>query len=374
MRIGFNALCAENRSGTGRYAGRLVAALSKHDPENKYVVLLSDKSPLISELRDTPNVELCPTRTSGVLSRFLFEKVGLPKWIRRSRLDLYHGPAFILPTNCPVPGVVTIHDLVFHLFPETTPITRRSHYKRAIPRSIRQATMILADSRSTAHDLHKHFGVPTGKIEVAYLGVEDYFYNKLGPDRLEDIRQRLRLPRSYFLSVGTLEPRKNLPGLLRSYAMLRHSDAEIPDLVVVGRQGWGADQIGEMARELGLEGVVHFPGFVEDSDLPGLYQLARLFVCVSLYEGFGLPVLEAMASGTPVVASNNSSIPEVAGDTALLVDGKEPRLVARAMAETLADPEATALRVAKGIRRARNFTWKAAAEEALIGYRKACRQ
>jgi glycosyltransferase involved in cell wall biosynthesis len=129
-----------------------------------------------------------------------------------------------------------------------------------------------------------------------------------------------------------------------------------------------------MARELGLEGVVHFPGFVEDSDLPGLYQLARLFVCVSLYEGFGLPVLEAMASGTPVVASNNSSIPEVAGDTALLVDGKEPRLVARAMAETLADPEATALRVAKGIRRARNFTWKAAAEEALIGYRKACRQ
>ncbi|MFP4380795.1 MAG: glycosyltransferase family 4 protein [Candidatus Sumerlaeia bacterium] len=374
MKIGINALCAENRSGTGRYASRLLPALGKFDSDNEYVVLLNADSPLREELADFPNFQCFPVNIPNVAARLWFEKFRLKRWILGEQIDVFHGPAFIIPPKCPVPAVVTIHDLVFHLFPETTPVSRRQHYRRAIPRSIREAAMILADSRSTARDLHEHLDVSPGKIEVSYLGVEEEFFEDPLPNEMEEVRRKYELPGRFLLSLGTMEPRKNLPGLLRAYSMLRHSDPDTPDLVVVGRRGWGVGKLRDLVAELSLEGMVHFPGFVEDADLPALYRLSDLFICLSLYEGFGLPVLEAMASGVPVVASDCSSIPEITGDKALLVNPEDTKQVVRTIAECLADAEESRTRAVEARERARHFNWLTTAEEALNAYKKALRQ
>lgn len=381
LRIGFNALCAENKSGTGRYAAELILALARIDRRNRYFVRLNADSPLRGPLSAFDNVELYPTAAAGTLRRLLFERFRLPAWIREKNLDLFHSPAFIAPRHCPTRSVVTIHDLVFRLFPETVPALKRLHYNRSIPASIRGAALILADSHSTARDLQNIFAVPAAKIRVVHLGVSEEFFAPPDPARQAELRERHALPDRFILTAGTLEPRKNLPALLQAYARLiqetspgnadeasAHGAAAIPDLVITGRTGWGGQDLPRLLEQLGITGRVHLTGFVTDADLRELYRMAALFACVSLYEGFGLPVLEAMACGAPVVAADNSSIPEVVGDTAPLANARAVEDIAAKIRTALADPAAAMARAQAARERARAFSWTAAAEKTLAAY------
>ncbi|HBF33368.1 TPA: hypothetical protein DDW35_02270 [Candidatus Sumerlaeota bacterium] len=371
LRIGFNALCAENKSGTGRYAAQLILALARLDRQNEYFVCVRSDSPLRELLAPFDNVHIFPVVTQNVFQRILFERFRLPSWIRKNKLSLFHSPAFIAPGICPAPSVVTIHDLVFHLFPNTVPALRRIYYNRAIPFSIRNAALLLADSESSARDLSRVFRVPMEKIRVTHLGVSESFFQPANLARQQALRKLYHLPEKYLLTAGTLEPRKNLPALLKAYTQRVQRDSTTPDLVITGRTGWGTDNLPLLLESLKITERVRLTGFVPDADLPELYRMAMLFLCVSLYEGFGLPILEAMASGTPVVAANNSSIPEVTGDTALLADASRVDDIAAKICEALNTPVPTQHRAQSARLRAETFTWEQTARKTLKAYKQA---
>jgi len=371
MKVGINALCAENRSGTGRYATQLLRALARTDSEGSYVVAARVGSPLRDMLRPFANFHVEGVVDRGALRGHLYERRRLGDWIARQGLDVFHGPAFVVPPNCPVPSVVTIHDLVYHLFPGTVRWSRRRHYRRAIPRSARQAACVLVDSESVGEDLRTHLGVSPTNVIVAPLGVgQRFFASGQGTAELA-VARRYRLPDRFMLTVGTLEPRKDLPTLVCAYARLASDWPEAPDLVIVGRGGWGMRGLNRLVSQLGVGDRVRRIGFVADEDLPAVYRRADLFVCTSIYEGFGLPVLEAMASGTPVVCSDTPSFAQVLGDTGMLVRPGGVEAFARAMADALTDPTSTTHRAGRARQRARQFTWAACARRTLTAYRTA---
>lgn len=383
MRIGINALCVGNRSGTGRYTAQLLAALAEL-PEaaaHEFHVCLPEGSPLEATLADRPNFHLRPVRLEGPLGRFVradgplrrlwFERLHLVSWIVERRLDLFHGPAFVLPARCPVPAVVTLHDLVFELFPETVPRTRRALYRREIPRSVRQARLVLCDSESTARDAREHLGIPAERLRTVHLGVEERFFQAPDAAVVRAVREALDLPDRFWLTVGTLEPRKNIPGLLEAYARVSAERPDVPPLVIAGRQGWGLRDLRRIIARHGLAERVRLTGFVAEAHLPALYGLSELFIHASLYEGFGLPVLEAMAAGTPVIAGDHSSIPEVVGDTARLVDTRDARAMAEALAAFAAAPGAARELAGRARRRAAWFSWSAAARRTVRVYEEA---
>jgi glycosyltransferase involved in cell wall biosynthesis len=208
------------------------------------------------------------------------------------------------------------------------------------------------------------------RCHVIPLGVDAPFFasSAISP---EAVRARYSLPERYILTVGTLEPRKNLEGLLAGYARTVRERPNVPHLVVAGRMGWQSSHLPDLVQALGISDRAHFPGFIDDACMPTVYRSADAFACVSLYEGFGLPVLEAMASGTPVVASNVSSIPEVAGDCAILVNPRDTASIAGGFVQLLDNPEEAKERAAQGRTRARQFTWDSCAKATLEAYENA---
>ena len=286
-------------------------------------------------------------------------------------LDLFHSPDFVLPpVSGRTPTLLTVHDLSFVHYPQTFPPALVAYLNRVVPRSIKRASHILADSLATKQDLVEMWQVPAGKITVLYSGVSQAFRPVTDDDRLKAMRLKYNLGQSpYLLSVGTIQPRKNYQMLIRAF---RPVAARWPhNLVIVGGKGWLYDDIlAEIGRQ-GLDGRVHFIGFVEDADLPALYTGATLFVFPSLYEGFGLPLLEAMACGLPVITSNASSLLEVAGElpdgreTAVALSPQQPAVWTEAINELIADPERRAQLAAAGLEQARRFTWGQAAQQLL---------
>ncbi|CAG0991502.1 partial mannosyl-N-acetyl-alpha-D-glucosaminyl-diphospho-ditrans, octacis-undecaprenol 3-alpha-mannosyltransferase / alpha-1,3-rhamnosyltransferase, partial [Anaerolineae bacterium] len=274
----------------------------------------------------------------------------------------------------------------------------RAFLNKAVPRSVQRATHVLADSLATKNDLIELFGTPAEKITVLYSGVEARFAPVRDQVEIDRVCAKYHLPRPFILSVGTLQPRKNYARLIEAFAeLIKHperspsgaksKDASVGDgasfdstsfrsgrltsdyyLVITGGKGWMYESIFEQVKSLGLENRVHFPGFVDDADLPTLYSAANLFAYVSLYEGFGLPLLEAMACGTPVIASNVSSLPEVVGDVGLQVDPRDVADVTRALRTMIEQSDVRATSIAAGLDRARTFTWEKAARELLAIY------
>jgi glycosyltransferase involved in cell wall biosynthesis len=239
---------------------------------------------------------------------------------------------------------------------------------------VERADLILADSENTKDDLVELLGVPRSKVKVIYPGVDERFRPIKDELALNDVRERYELPSRFILSLGTLEPRKNLVRLIEAFSLLSLlSPFPFPfsplSLVIAGGKGWLYEDIFRKVEELGLGERVVFTGFVSDADLPVIYNLAELFVFPSLYEGFGLPVLEAMACGTPVVTSNSSSLPEVVGEAGLMVDPMDVEGLAEAMWRALSDHPLRERMIRSGMRRARGFTWEKSAEELLSLYK-----
>jgi len=297
------------------------------------------------------------------MARILWEQLVLPRHARRRELDLLHAPVYVGPLDAPCPLVVSVHDLSFFRFPDLFPRIKRYYLQPFTRMTVRRASVVLASSESTGRDLVDILGASPDKIRVIPLGVDEGMRPLSGSKAVKVFRRRESLPEHMILYVGTLEPRKNLSTLLEAYARLCREPGFKHDLVIAGGKGWYYEEIDRTVERLGLRGRVLFPGFVPDADLPLWYNAADLFVYPSLYEGFGLPPLEAMACGTPVVVSDVSSLPEVVGGAGLAVAPSDSEALARAMARLLGDGELRDACRASGLERAQQFSWGACARK-----------
>jgi glycosyltransferase involved in cell wall biosynthesis len=263
--------------------------------------------------------------------------------------------------------MLTVHDLSFMKHPEGAVPKLRNWLNQVVPRSIARARHVLADSQNTKVDLQELLQVPEEKITVVGAGVEPRFQPVTDAHRLTTIRRTYKLPEQFVLGLGTLEPRKNFEGLIRAFNQLQ---ADLPDLhlVIAGGKGWLYEAIFEAAAQSPAADRIHLPGFIADEDLPGLYTLAQVFAYPSHYEGFGIPVLEAMACGTPVVTADNSSLPEVAGEAALLVPATDDMALAEAIRRLMAKPALRDQYRQRGFEQVKLFSWESAARNLLAVY------
>lgn len=286
-------------------------------------------------------------------------------------LDLLHGLAFAAPLAAVCPTVVTVHDLSFLRFPEAFRPFNRGYLSLFTRLSTRRAARVIAVSESTRQDVIALCGVPPGRVVTVPNGVGPEFC-PADPASVAAFRAQKELPDAFILFLGTLEPRKNLLRLLEAYTQLRgRGTGRLPPLIIAGGKGWYYEDIFARARELNLLDAVRFPGYIPAEELPWWYRAAHVFVYPSRYEGFGLPVLEAMACGTPVITSTVSSLPEVAGDAALLVPPDDVAALTDALARVLASPALHAELRDAGLRRAAQFSWAATAAATADVYRAA---
>ena len=300
--------------------------------------------------------------------RRVFWEQALQPWQLR-RYDLYHALAFVAPIVLSAPMVVTVYDLSFLHFPARLSAARRLYLRALTALTCARARRVLAISQSTADDLTAHLGLPPGKIDVTPLGYDRAAFHPLLERDVAHFRRKHNLPERFWLFVGTLEPRKNLPLLLKAYARL--PEAERLPLILGGGIGWMAQEVFAAIERLELGGSVKHVGFIPTADLPLWYNCAEAFLYPSVYEGFGLPVLEAMACGTPVITTDVSSLPEVAGGAAKCLPPGDIEPWTDALSDLQGNGEWRAAARAKGLARAKRFSWARTAELTLESYRKA---
>lgn len=371
MHIGIDAhAIGAQQGGNETYIRGVIRALAEVDGQNRYTVYLAE--PRAAEewrdefVRQFPNfnVRLLPKPTPLVRV-----PLALAAELMFRPVDVLHVQ-YTAPPFCPVPVVATIHDLAFEHMPET--FTRRGslQLKLTVRRTARRAARIATVSEYSRQDLLHTYRLSPEKVAVTYNGIESHFTAQpASPEEASEVRRRFGISRDYLLAVGSLQPRKNLVRLIRAYAKLRSENSGFrPQLVIVGRKLWLADEIfTEVRRQRWSEDVI-LTGYVTDEDLPKLYRAATAFVYPSLFEGFGLPPVEAMACGTPVITSNVSSLPEIVGQAALLIDPCDEQALMAALQRITSDqPLCTRLRE-QGIVQAGKFTWRAAAEKTLELY------
>ena len=374
MRIGLDGKILTLRAGgTGRYAINLTRAMlaeaAAHRPDLEFVVLTGPQTSreVMEEFRGR-----CEERFLGAKSSVIRSLTLVPAALRRLGVDVFHGMDHV---GIPLVGrscryVVTVHDVIPLILPETFTPRHRLVVRMALARVRRKADRVIVPSHAVKRDVVRRVGLPEDRVVVTHEGCEARFRPVRSGTALRDVAARYGLPPRYVLAVGTLEPRKNLTTLLEAFARLRRDgevDADLR-LVLAGARGWLEEPIFATVRSLGLEDAVRFTGFVDDDDLPAVYSGAALFVFPSLHEGFGLPLLEAMACGVPVVTSNISSLPEVAGDAAVLVDPRDEQGLAGAIARLLRDEALRGRLREAGIARARQFSWEATARRTLDAY------
>jgi glycosyltransferase involved in cell wall biosynthesis len=360
MLIGVDASRAilPQRTGTENYSLYLIQALSRVGPGHRYR-LYTREMPPPGLLPSSANVEVrsMPWPRLWTHGRLSWEMLWHPP-------DLLFVPAHVLPLIHPPSSVVTVHDLGYLYYPQAHPPFQRWYLDCSTRYHCRVAAHIIADCQVTKDDLIRHYRAVPERITVIYAAYDAERYRPADSTARTSARARYGLEGPYLLYVGTLQPRKNLSRLLEAFARLRETREELT-LVIVGKKGWLYEPLFRQVRELGLETSVFFTGYIPEDDLPLLLSGATAFVLPALYEGFGLPVLEAMACGTPVVCSNVASLPEVAGDAALLADPLDVEDLAEAMMRIVED---TALRrelVARGLERVRTFSWERCARQTL---------
>lgn len=349
----------------------LCAAIAQLDRRTDYRLFVSGAQRGKLPTPPGPNFSWRPTPISPRSWARIWHRARVPYPIESitGRVALLHATDFTLPPTLPgTRTLLTVHDLSFVRVPETASPSLKAYLDSVVPRSVRRADHVLADSEATRDDLVALYGTPRDKITVLWSGVDARFAPVTDVEALRVTRARYNLPDAPFLlSVGTVQPRKNYTRLIEALARLR---ADIPalSLVIVGGRGWLEDPIFATLDQFGLRDSVIFTGFADDSDLPALYTLAHVVALPSLYEGFGLPVLEAMACGTPVVTSNVSSLPEVAGDAALLVDPTDVDALTNALHRLVTEDGLRSTLRDRGLTRAATFTWERAARQLLGVY------
>lgn len=374
MLIGLDASRAARaqRTGTERYALEVIRHLlalpeaATHQwrlyldnpPTGELLALAEPYNQVGVQNGNTTTVEFCL-----LPGRRLWTHRALGQAVRRRPPDVLFVPAHVLPFCWPAhlpPSVVTIHDLGYHYFPQAHTLRQRLYLPLSTYWSAWAATQVIAISANTAHDLQRLYAIPAAKVQVIHEAWTPPAALTPAPGGWPE-----QLPQHYCLYVGSLQPRKNLVRLLHAYGKLRRLQPAAPDLVIAGAAGWGSEDLPRLAATLGVAAQVHFLGYVAEATLPALYQNACFFCFPSLFEGFGLPVLEAQFYGVPVMTANHSSLPEVAGKGALLVDPTDVDAIATAMLRLSQDEALRQALIAAGHENVKRFSWTKAARETL---------
>lgn len=385
MRIGIDARFLTHRQAGGfkTYTENLIAALAEVDAENEYVLYIDRPLDQDTQVPDRPNFSVCVVPGSlPLLGMPWREQVRLSLQAARDKLDLLHSPCLTAPLRLACPSVVTIYDMIW-FFPEKFSRGHKSSgkrklmewYYRFVPQlAASKAAAILTISQAAKEDIVRHLGLSVDRIFVTHLAASHIHYQVDDPERIEAVRRKYNLSADFVLAIGSADPRKNIATLVEAYALLPTPLQKRYQLVIVWTHSFLASSLTERVEALALNSRLRFLEGVSDEELVLLYNAASLFVFPSLYEGFGLPPLEAMACGTPVVAANNSSIPEIVGDAALLIEAEDNEALAGAIAGVLVDEALRTVLVEKGLNRATSFSWEKCALETLAIYRKVLSQ
>ena len=377
MHIAINAhLLAHTRSfrraGVSNYVEALLTHLGQIDHSNRYSIYTT-RGLGSTDLNLPPNFHVKPSRlpTINPRVRIPWEQFYAPLMLRASGADVFHGVLNVAPTLCPVPSVITIHDLAFEHFPET--FTRRgsAQLKLTVRRTARKSAHILTVSEYSRQDILRTYGLPENQVTVTHNGCEAYLIPEQGgAPTPAAVMEKLGIKREYLLAVGSLQPRKNLIRLIQAFVQLRKKfPDQKPQLVIAGRKLWLYKDILASIAQQELSDDVIVTDYVTDEELRCLYKSAVALVYPSIFEGFGLPPLEAMACGTPVIASNTSSLPEVVGEAGILVDPYDIDSICDAMARILREVDLRSRLSLEGLRRAPAFSWQNAASRTLEVYR-----
>jgi glycosyltransferase involved in cell wall biosynthesis len=365
MRIGIDArLVHYHQAGIGQYILRLTDALASLDRENEYYLFQSRKDR--TRLVRAPNFH---RRILFTPSHHRFERLAMSAEMLPHGLDVFHSPDFIPPRKMLAPNVITVHDLAFLLYPRFLTSDAARYYGQ-IDHASRSAAHIIAVSQSTKRDITRLLGVPDDRVSVIYEAANTSAQQIDPAVAQRHVQDKYGIGERFILFVSTVEPRKNLPTLLAAYSKLLDAYKTSAQLVIAGHKGWLTEEVDQAVSRYKLADRVCFLGTVPNEELAYLYNAARVFALPSLYEGFGLPPLEAMASGTPVIVSNVSSLPEVVGDAGLLIDPNDVEAWAVALHRVLTEDALHDEMAAKGLKRAQHFSWERAARETLGVYRK----
>lgn len=348
MHIGINAQLLSfgqnyRNGGVSRYIRTLLQELAKQPGEHHYTVFVNGEE-VITQLgahHTQITYVSAPWPETRPATRVAWEQFTLPAQLRQRHIDVLHSPVNVLPAMLPrhCASVVTLHDLAFLRFPEVLTTAKRMYHRTFTLRSLRQATAIISVSESTRRDVHELAGIPLEKVHTVHMCIDQRFANVHSVEECENFRQQQGLAEGYIFYLGTLEPRKNIPTLIEAFHILRQREGIKEKLVLAGGKGWLYNEIFARVQQLGLEQDVLFPGYVSDSEQELWYQSARVFAYPSLYEGFGMPVAEALAGGTPVVTTNVSSLPEAGAGLALCVPPEDSEALASALYQALTDEQ-----------------------------------
>jgi len=325
-------------------------------------------------------VDLVPVRPRlqkdfSTPQRLIWDQFTFPRLAGGHKVDLIHQPCFSAPLFFRKPVVVTIHDIISILYPKNIPFASRMFYSKWMPFSYRRAAQIITISESTKRDIVKVLGINKDKITVIPLAVDDKFKKAVTPAQLHQVKKKYHLPAKYILHIGTLEPRKNLGLLIKAFSEVI-KDEKFADLslVITGKKGWYYEGLFDLVRELNVGQRVVFTGYFDEKDKPALYQGATVFAFPSLYEGFGLPPLEAMASGVPVISSNTSSMPEVVGEAGILIAPDDERAWVLNLKKVLSDRVLREEMIQKNKEQVKKFSWDKTAQKTIAVYQKTISQ
>jgi glycosyltransferase involved in cell wall biosynthesis len=370
LRIAIDAHSVGNKlGGNESYATNLIEALAEIDNLNQYKIFVTTR-----EARDRfsdrwPNFQV---RATLPHTPFIRIPLTLSAELRRNRVDVLHVQ-FTAPPFSPCPVVVSIHDLSFEHLPQTFKRRSRMQLRMTVRRSARNAAQVIALSEHARMDLINTYDLLPEKVNVVPLAAPAAFAPVRDDNELQRVRQTYGIDGDYILSVGSIQPRKNLRRLIEAYSVLRHAQPEckLPQLVLVGKNAWLYDETLRALKDTDVGASILLTGYVPESDLPALYSGALCFIYPSYYEGFGLPPLEAMKCGAPVIVGNRTSLPEVVGDAALMIDPFDVNAIAGAIQKMITDSEFRSELRVKGLERAKEFDWKETARQTLAVYRKA---
>ena len=377
MRIAIDYTAAIRQgAGIGNYVRSLVDALLAQDSRNQYTLLTSGRP---TREHPFPQAENVRGRTIIIPDRYLnilWYRWRLPLYATffTGQVDIYHGPDFVLPPiNSKVRKVVTVHDLAFVEHPEFSVPQLAAYLNKVVPEAVAAADVVAAVSNATSQTLIEHFKTPHEKITIIPNGIRPYFRRISDPILLSATRHKFGLKHPLVLGVGTLEPRKNHLGLIKAFHKAQSAAGNKPRpaiLALAGGPGWLYDETEQLIAKLKLENKVRFLGRVTELELITLYSMADVFVFPSFFEGFGVPLVEAMACGAPVITSTTSSLPEVAGDAAVLIDPHNTGQIARAILQVLESEQLRDELRQKGYARAKYFTWPKSASKTLSVYQR----
>ncbi len=364
MRIGIDAhAVGSHLGGNETYIRNVIRSLGEVDPDGDYTLFMTAAG-LHEPIPSTERMRRVAVRPRNPLARI---PVSFPLALARERIDVVHVQ-YVAPPLCPARIVVTVHDIAYDRHPELFTRAEVARFRLLVPLTVRRAAAVLTVSEFSKRDIVRRYLVPPERVVVAPDAADPMFRPLHDQARLAAVRERYGTGDDYILCVGNLQPRKNLRALIDAYVRLRRAGATRHRLVLVGRKAWLHDDIFAAARDSGYADQLVFTGYVPDADLVALYNAAAVFVYPSLFEGFGLPPLEAMACGAPVVCSNTSAFPEVVGDAALIVDPRDPEALAAAIATVLGDVNMRTDLVIAGLRRAAQFSWETTARTIVSTY------